>query len=74
MTTAPTSERTFVPPRWLPWLGIVVSLLGLWTTLPPFIVRTAIPAIVLCLVGLGIGIVAIRGGVKTQGWWSVTAA
>ena len=24
--------------------------------------------------GLAIGIVAIRGGVKTQGWWSVTAA
>jgi simple sugar transport system permease protein len=74
MTTTSATERTFDVPRWLPWVGIVASLLGLWSTLPPIMLRTAIPAIVLCLAGLAIGIVAIRGGVKTQGWWSVTAA
>lgn len=74
MTTTTAAERTFAVPRWLPWVGIVASVLGLWSTLPPIMLRTAIPAVLLCLVGLAIGIVAIRGGVKTQGWWSVTAA
>jgi len=74
MTTTATVDRTFASPRWLPWAGIVASLLGLWSTLPPIMLRTAIPAVILCLVGLAIGIVAIRGDMKTQGWWSVTAA
>lgn len=73
MTTA-TVERSFVTPRWLPWVGIVASIVGLLLTLPPFTMRTAIPALILCAIGFGVGVVSVVGGMSTQGWWAITAA
>lgn len=74
MSTSATARAEFVAPRWLPWAGIGAAILGLWLALPPFSVRTAIPSLVLCLGALGTGIVAHRGGIKTQAWWAMTAA
>ena len=63
-----------LPSRWLAFGGIAVAILALWLALPPWNVRTAIPSVVLCLIAASAGVVAVRDGLVTQGWWAITAA
>ena len=63
-----------IPARALAYGGILLAILGLWLALPPWSLRTAIPSLVLCAAALAAGVVAVRAGLRTQGWWAITAA
>jgi simple sugar transport system permease protein len=61
--------------RWLGWGGIVLGLVAFLITLPPFEVRTIVPAVVLALFALVLGAVVLRNGEeKRLGGGAIAAA
>ena len=81
-----TSERTGPPASrlrerlgrvsraaWFGWAGIALGVVAFYLTLPPILVRSLIPSLVLALGGLGLGVAAIRAGERRIGWGAVVA-
>lgn len=60
-------------PRGIAWLGILVGLAAFWVALPPLKLRTPILPLLIGLVAIGLGIYAVRRGVKRIGWAAVVA-
>jgi simple sugar transport system permease protein len=58
-------------PRALAWLGILVGILAFWIALPPVKVREPIVPLLIGLVAIGLGVAALRGGVRRLGWGAV---
>jgi simple sugar transport system permease protein len=58
-------------PRGLAWLGILVGIAAFWIALPPLKVREPIVPLLVGLVAIGLGIAALRGGVRRLGWGAV---
>jgi simple sugar transport system permease protein len=58
---------------WFGWAGIALGLIAFYLTLPPVLVRTAIPSLVVAAAGLALGARAIAGGEKRLGWGAVVA-
>jgi len=62
-------ERT----TWLGWGGIALGILAWWIALPPLLVRSPIPSVILALVAMGLGVATVRDGVLRLGWAAVFA-
>ena len=62
-------ERT----TWLGWGGIALGILAWWIALPPLLVRSPIPSVILALVAMGLGVATVREGVLRLGWAAVFA-
>jgi len=58
---------------WLGWAGIALGLIACYIALPPLLVRTLIPSLVIAAAGIGLGVVAVRAGEKRVGWGAVVA-
>jgi simple sugar transport system permease protein len=58
-------------PRGLAWLGIVIGIAAFWIALPPLKVREPIVPLLVGLVAIGLGIAALRGGVRRLGWGAI---
>ena len=58
---------------WMGWGGIALGLIAFYLALPPVLVRSLIPSVILALAGLGLAAVAIRAGEKRVGWAAVVA-
>ena len=58
--------------RALAWLGILVGIFAFWIALPPLKVREPIVPLLIGLVAVGLGIAALRGGVRRLGWGAVS--
>jgi len=58
-------------PRALAWAGILVGILAFWVALPPLKVREPIVPLLIGLVAVGLGIAALRQGVRRLGWGAV---
>ncbi len=54
--------------------GLAVAFFGLFLTLPPWMVRSAVPSYVLCAVALVLGVLAVRGGAKRVGYGAIVLA
>ncbi|MEO8687937.1 MAG: ABC transporter permease [Solirubrobacteraceae bacterium] len=78
MSTAVTARRldptSVERPVLAGWGGIVLALLGLWLTLPPVLVRTPLPSLVLAAVAAGLGVWVVREGQRRLGWGAVVVA
>ena len=74
MSTA-TSERLRrrlpTGPRALAWAGILVGIAAFWVALPPLTAREPIVPLLIGLVAVGLGIAALRQGVRRLGWGAV---
>jgi simple sugar transport system permease protein len=57
--------------RALAWAGILVGILAFWVALPPLKVREALVPLVIGLVAIGLGIAAVRAGVRRLGWGAI---
>jgi general nucleoside transport system permease protein len=57
--------------RAVAWAGILVGLLAFWVALPPVQIRQPIVPILIGVVGIGLGIGALRRGVRRLGWGGV---
>jgi simple sugar transport system permease protein len=50
------------------WGAVVLALLGFWLALPPLLVRTPVPSLVIAAGAVGLGAWAARQGQKRLGW------
>ena len=58
---------------WIGWAGVALGVLAFYIALPPLLVRTLVPSVVLALAGAALGAVALRAGEKRVGWGAVVA-
>jgi simple sugar transport system permease protein len=66
--------RRVTGPQWCGWAGIALGVLSFYVTLPPVLIRSIAPSIVIGLVGLTLGAIAVRAGEKRVGWGAVVAS
>jgi simple sugar transport system permease protein len=75
---APPSERPsgtgWLTPARAGWAGVALGFLALFVTVPPALVRSPVPTLVLGVAGLAAGAWALRGGEKRLGWAAILAA
>jgi simple sugar transport system permease protein len=69
-TAAPTRA---VHPRHAGWAGIALGFVAWFIALPPALVRTPVPSIIIGLLAMTAGAWAISGGEKRLGWGAVVA-
>ena len=58
---------------WFGWGGVALGVIAFYVTLPPILVRSLIPSLLLAAIGLGLAVVALRAGEKRVGWGAVVA-
>jgi hypothetical protein len=58
---------------WMGWGGVALGVIAFYIALPPLLVRSLIPSLIIALGGLALGVVAIRAGEKRVGWGAVVA-
>jgi ABC-type uncharacterized transport system permease subunit len=58
---------------WLGWAGVALGVIAFYVTLPPLLLRTIVPSLVLAACGIGLAVVALRAGEKRVGWGAVVA-
>jgi general nucleoside transport system permease protein len=56
------------------WGAIALGILAFWIALPPLLVRTPVPSLVLALVAIGLGVWVIREGQRRLGWGAIVCA
>ena len=55
------------------WVGIALGAIAAYVSLPPLLLRSAIPSILIALVAVAAGAYAIREGERRKGWLAVAA-
>jgi general nucleoside transport system permease protein len=68
------ASRVAVSARTAGWVGIGLGALAWYLTLPPLLLRSAIPSILIAAAGVGAGVYAIREGERRMGWIAVVVA
>ena len=58
---------------WLGWAGVALGVIAFYLALPPLLVRSIVPSLIVALGGLALGVTAIRGGEKRVGWFAIVA-
>jgi ABC-type uncharacterized transport system permease subunit len=58
---------------WLGWGGVLLGVLAFYVALPPLLLRTIVPSLVLAVGGMALGAVAVRAGQKRVGWGAIVA-
>jgi ABC-type uncharacterized transport system permease subunit len=71
---APRERASWQSPASIGWAGIVLGFLALFVAVPPIESRSAVPTIVLGVLGVAAGGVAIRGNEKRIGWGAISAS
>ena len=78
MTAVPLGSRIDVRgverSTWVGWGGIAVGLLAFYVALPPLLVRTPIPSLLLAAIAAAAGVWTIRAGRSRLGWGALAAA
>jgi ABC-type uncharacterized transport system permease subunit len=55
------------------WAGVALGVLAFWLALPPLLVRSPVPSLVVALAAAALGISAVSEGQKRLGWGAVVA-
>src|SRR5215207_6684090 len=66
-------SRAGVNARQLGWLGIGLGALAWFVALPPLLVRTPVPSLLLGAMAVGAGVVAVRDDEKRLGYGAMAA-
>jgi general nucleoside transport system permease protein len=67
------ASRSGVAPGPLGWLGVGCGALAWFIALPPLLVRTPIPSLVLAAVAVAAGVIAVKSGERRLGWGAIAA-
>jgi general nucleoside transport system permease protein len=67
------ASRAGLAPKHLGWLGIGLGALAWSIALPPLLIRTPVPSLLLAAVGVAAGIVAVRDDEKRVGYGAIAA-
>jgi general nucleoside transport system permease protein len=55
------------------WVGVALAVLAWFITLPPIMLRTPVPSILLAAAAVGAGVIAVQGGQRKLGYGAVVA-
>jgi ABC-type uncharacterized transport system permease subunit len=66
-------SRSGLSAKQLGWAGVVLGAVAWYITLPPILVRTPVPSLVLALVAVGVGVAVVRAGDARLGRGAVIA-
>ena len=58
-------------PRRIGWAGVALGVLAWFIALPPLLVRTPVPSLVIAVAAIGAGVWALRCGAKRLGWGAI---
>jgi simple sugar transport system permease protein len=64
----------WLTPARVGWAGVACGFLALFVAVPPALIRSPVPSIILAVAGVIAGAIAIRGGERKLGWGAVLAA
>jgi general nucleoside transport system permease protein len=70
---ATASPARAIDPRRAGWVGIALALIAWFIALPPALVRTPVPSIVIGVLAMAAGAWAIGGGERKLGWGAIVA-
>jgi len=56
------------------WAGIALGVIAWYLTLPPVLLRTALPSLAIALAAAALGVLAVRGGAGRLGWGAIATA
>ncbi|MEA2356979.1 MAG: ral nucleoside transport system permease protein [Solirubrobacteraceae bacterium] len=62
-----------VPPRRAGWAGIALGAVAWFIALPPVLLRTPVPSILVAALAVAAGAWALRGGERRLGWGAIAA-
>ncbi|MEA2392491.1 MAG: ral nucleoside transport system permease protein [Solirubrobacteraceae bacterium] len=62
-----------VPPRRAGWAGIALGAVAWFIALPPVLLRTPVPSILVAALAVAAGAWALRGGERRVGWGAIAA-
>jgi ABC-type uncharacterized transport system permease subunit len=78
MTAVPVGSRLDVRrverSTWVGWGGVALGLLAFYLALPPLMVRTPIPSLLLAAIAAAAGVWTMRAGRRRLGWGALAAA
>jgi simple sugar transport system permease protein len=72
-TATAAATRPGLSAKQVGWAGVVLGAIAWYITLPPLLVRTALPSVVLALVAVAAGVASSRGGEVRLGRGAVLA-
>jgi general nucleoside transport system permease protein len=55
------------------WIGVGLAVIAWWITLPPILLRTPVPSLLLAAAAVGAGVIAAQGGERKLGYGAVVA-
>jgi general nucleoside transport system permease protein len=67
-------SHSWLTPATLGWSGIALGFLAFFVGVPPLLVRSVAPIVILALVGFACGAFAVGQGERRLGWWAMVAA
>jgi ABC-type uncharacterized transport system permease subunit len=62
-----------VNPRWAGWAGVALGVIAAYLTLPPLLVRSPVPSIVVGAAAVGLGLAVRSAGHRRLGWGAVAS-
>jgi ABC-type uncharacterized transport system permease subunit len=68
---AEAPARSRVGTRELGWAALAAGVLAAFIALPPILLRTTVPSLVLAVAAVAAGVFAVRGGEKRLGWGAI---
>ena len=76
--TAPPPEHAAEASTWLTavragWAGVALGVIAWFIALPPLLVRSPVPVVIVGLAGVVAGVYALRGGERRLGWGAIAA-
>src|SRR5436190_9798260 len=72
--SASLDGQGWLTPARVGWAGVAFGFLALFVTVPPALIRSAVPTVILGAAALAAGAWAVRGGEKRLGWGAIVAA
>jgi general nucleoside transport system permease protein len=72
-TSVAAGARVAVSARTAGWAGIVLGAIAWYVALPPLLIRSAVPSLLIALVAIAAGLYAVREGERRLGWLGVAA-
>jgi ABC-type uncharacterized transport system permease subunit len=78
MSTVEATSRAAGLPAWLTavragWAGVALGVIAWFIALPPLLVRSPVPTVLVGLAAVAAGAIAVRGGERRLGWGAVAA-